>query len=67
MEDDTGPHVYCVEWTASEWVFGVDGCEHHRVRRGDPRPQQHVVRSAATSDYEVVEVVEVVGVVEHPA
>ena len=52
------PHVYSVEWTAWEWVFGVDGEEHHRERRGVALPLQRIVRSVLTCDYEVVEVVE---------
>ena len=55
-----GPHVYSVEWNEWERVFGVDGQEHHREQTGGVRSRQHVVRSPATSDYEVLEVVEVV-------
>lgn len=58
--DDDRTHVYSVEWTALEAVFGIDGLEHHRERRGVSLPRQHVVRSGATSDYEVIEVVEVI-------
>ena len=51
-------HVYSVEWTAWERVFGVDGEEHHRERRGVVLPRQRIVRSVLTCDYEVVEDVE---------
>jgi hypothetical protein len=53
------PHVYSVEWNACERVFGVDGQEYHREQTG-AAVSQHVVRSAATSDYEVVQAVDVV-------
>ena len=52
------PHVYWVQWTAWERVFGVDGEEHHRERRGVVLPRRRIVRSVLTYDYEVVEVVE---------
>ena len=55
------PHVYAVEWTACERVFRIDGRVHHRERRGVSLSRQHVVRSVLTCDYEVVAVVEVVG------
>ena len=51
-------HVYSVEWTAWERVFCIDGEEDHRERRGVVLPRQRIVRSALTTDYEVVEVVE---------
>ncbi len=58
------PHVYAVEWNAWEWVFRVDGQEHHRERHGVAVPRQRIVRSAVTCDYEVVEVLEVLEAVD---
>ena len=55
------PHVYAVEWTASEQLFRIDGRLHHRERRGVALTRQRIVRSVLTRDYEVVDVVEVVG------
>jgi hypothetical protein len=68
MQDDDRfpldePHVYAVEWTWCERVFRVDGRVHHRERRGAAPSHQHVVRSVLTCDYEVRDVVEVVGLV----
>ena len=64
-DDDRFPldetHVYAVEWTACERVFRIDGRVHHRERRGVALSRQRVVRSVLTSDYEVVDVVEGVG------
>ena len=53
-----GTHVYSVEWTERERVFGIDGEEHHRELSSVALPRQRIVRSAVTCDYEVVEVVE---------
>ena len=57
---DEERHVYSVEWNAWERVFGVDGREHHREQTGVVRSRRCVVRSAATSDYEAIEVLDVV-------
>ncbi|RYC05876.1 hypothetical protein [Nocardioides zhouii] len=55
------PPVWSVEWTSSERVFRVDGHEYRREQVALLQPRQRIVRSVLTSDYEVVEVLELVG------
>ena len=54
----TEAHVYSCEWTAWERVYRVDGEVHHREQHGVSLSRTEVVRSPATSDYEVLAVVE---------
>ena len=46
-------HIYGLEWSATEYVFRVDGKETYRIKEGVSQVPQYLILSLLTADWEV--------------